>query len=90
MGEPALEQLPIDLDPDRAMRALFATFGGAFGATYVEGKTLLRDALCAALELSQLDAEDLVDALEQAGRLCFTHADELGDLWVIHEEETGR
>ncbi len=55
----------------RLARALDSRLGPQHPAGYLEGKTLLRDALCDMLGVSLCDAEELVDLLEGYGFLEF-------------------
>ncbi|HVK64412.1 MAG TPA: hypothetical protein VM694_08060 [Polyangium sp.] len=59
------------LGPASAGRALRARFGTFVGADYLPGKTAMRDALCDRFGVSQLEAEELCDALEASGALRF-------------------
>jgi hypothetical protein len=59
------------LGPASAGRALRERFGAFVGAEYLFGKTAMRDALCEQFGISQLEAEELCDALESAGALRF-------------------
>jgi hypothetical protein len=74
------------LGPSRAARALFTTFGPITDADYLTGKTLFRDALCERFDVSLLEAEELCDELERAGRIVFVQA-ESGVGWHIHAPE---
>lgn len=77
------------LGSPRAARALWITFGPITDADYLTGKTLFRDALCDRFDVSLLEAEELCDDLERAGRIVFVQTDE-GAGWHIHaphEEE---
>ncbi|WP_437673138.1 hypothetical protein [Sorangium sp. So ce131] len=58
-----------------AAETLAAVLGPLVDADYVQGKTQFRDVLCDRFDLSQLEAEDLVDALERSGRIGFLGAD---------------
>lgn len=68
-----------------AVRCLHERFGSVLEAEYVPGKTELRDALVASLQISQLAAEELCDALEYARTIVFIRTDE-GFGWHIHTE----
>jgi hypothetical protein len=46
-------------------------FGASVEAEYLPGKTRFRDALSEVFKLSQLDAEELCEALERSGRIRF-------------------
>ncbi len=89
MVEPVPEEDDLVLGPTRAARALWITFGPITDADYFSGKTLFRDALCDRFDVSLLEAEELCDELERAGRIVFIQAEE-GVGWHIHapqEEE---
>lgn len=66
----------------RAADALREAFGPTPEAEYVPGKTLFRDELCDRFGLSQLEAEQLCDQLEQAGVIRFV-SDDRGVGWLI-------
>lgn len=68
-----------------AMAALRDAFGAVTDADYVPGKTQFREALRARFDLSDVEAEALCDALEEAGLLRFVRTDdEIG--WHLHHE----
>ena len=74
------------LGPSRAARALLITFGPITDADYLTGKTLFRDALCDRFDVSLLEAEELCDELERAGRIVFVQTED-GVGWHIHGAE---
>jgi hypothetical protein len=77
------------LGPGRAARALWIAFGPITDADYLSGKTLFRDALCDRFDVSLLEAEELCDELERAGRIVFIQTESAAG-WHIHapgEEE---
>lgn len=61
---------------DLAAEALLEAFGLLVEAEYLVGKTAFRDALCARFDVSQLEAEELVDGLEGAGWIRFVESEE--------------
>jgi len=81
----------VELEVDKlaeATKALFHTFGPHAELEYLAGKTAFRDELCARLGVSLLEAEELCDALERAGRIAFHEAhieDEEPMGWTIAE-----
>ena len=79
--QPEIE--PIVISAASATRELLRLYGGVLEADYVSGKTQFRDALCAAFELSQLEAEELCDELEGASLIRFVESAELGSGWSI-------
>ncbi|AUX46938.1 hypothetical protein SOCE26_084480 [Sorangium cellulosum] len=58
-----------------AAETLAVVLGPLVDADYVQGKTQFRDVLCERFDLSQLEAEELVDGLERSGRISFLGAD---------------
>jgi len=76
---------PMVLGPERAGRALRERFGAFVDADYLAGKTVMRDALCEEFGISQLEAEELCDALEASRVLRFVTTPE-GVGWHIHDE----
>ncbi len=58
---------PTAITEGAASKALEEEFGALVDDDYIPGKTRFRDALAARFDLSQLDAEDLCETLEQAG-----------------------
>lgn len=81
-----LEEDDLVLGPARAARALWIAFGPITDADYLSGKTLFRDALCDRFDVSLLEAEELCDELERAGRIVFIQTEgEAG--WHIHAPE---
>lgn len=73
------------IGPSRAIHALSERFGALVDADYLQGKTAMRDTLCERLGVSQLEAEELCDSLEQQGVLRFVRSPE-GVGWHIHDE----
>jgi hypothetical protein len=80
-----LEPEELVVGPARAAEALYEQFGALIDADYLSGKTTLRDALCDRLGMSQLEAEDMCDSMEQAGLLRFIDTPE-GAGWNIHPD----
>jgi hypothetical protein len=72
---------------DLAVEALIDTFGLLVDAEYLVGKTAFRDALCARFDVSQLEGEELVDALEAAGRIRFVESEEGVGFRIAHREQ---
>lgn len=70
---------------DLATEILASTLGPLVDADYVQGKTQFRDVLCARIDISQLEAEELIDDLERSGRVQFIGAEE-GRGWHVHVE----
>jgi hypothetical protein len=67
---------PIDVDEidlEVLASALERRFGTRFSASYLEGKSMLRDAVEAELRCSDTEAEQLVETLESQGLLRFPH-----------------
>jgi len=67
---------PIDVDAidlEALASALGRRFGKRFSASYLEGKSILRDAVEAELRCSDMEAEQLVETLESQGLLRFPH-----------------
>ncbi|WP_437732042.1 hypothetical protein [Sorangium sp. So ce1335] len=67
---------------DLAAEILAGTLGSLIDADYVEGKTRFRDVLCGRIDISQLEAEELVDDMERSGRIRFVGAEE-GRGWHV-------
>ena len=70
--------------------ALRRRYGRHLYASYLRGKTLLRDAVVESLNCSAYEAEELVETLEMMGYVRFPHlADDTHPLtrhsWVIAE-----
>lgn len=86
MEDPVAGEDDLILGPARAARALWTTFGVTLDADYLSGKTLFRDALCDRFDISLLEAEDLCDELERAGRIVFVQT-ETDAGWHIHSPE---
>ncbi|MFT3766222.1 MAG: hypothetical protein QM820_12020 [Minicystis sp.] len=70
---------------EHAARLLADSFGPLVDADYLQGKTLLCDALAAHFGISILTAEELCDELERAERIRFVRTDD-GAAWHIHAE----
>lgn len=70
---------------ERAARVVEEVFGPLVDADYLQGKTLLCDAIAARLGVSILTAEELCDELERAARIRFVRTDD-GAAWHIHSE----
>jgi hypothetical protein len=80
-----------DVDLAVLSGALRRRFGRHLYASYLRGKTLLRDAVCEHLGSSIYQAEELVETLELMGYVRFPHlADETHPLtrhaWIISDE----
>ncbi|WP_437620600.1 hypothetical protein [Sorangium sp. So ce1151] len=67
---------------DLAAEILAGTLGALVDADYVQGKTQFRDVLCSRIDISQLEAEELVDDMERSGRIRFVGAEE-GRGWHV-------
>ncbi|MCC6552041.1 MAG: hypothetical protein IT372_03335 [Polyangiaceae bacterium] len=85
MADETVESPVITLD--RAAEALLAELGGLIDADYVTGTTRLRDALCARFDLSQIEAEEIVDDLEASDRIRFIDSEEGEGFRIAHREE---
>lgn len=72
--EESVQALVVTLD--LAAEALLAAFGPLVDDDYLAGKTKFRDALCDRFDLSQVEAEEMVDSLEVAGRVRFVESAE--------------
>ena len=62
-----------DIDLASLANVLYAQHGGRLEASYLRGKTVLRDALVVHLRCSDAEAESLVDTLELQGFIRFPH-----------------
>lgn len=71
---------------DLATEILASMLGPLVDMDYIEGKTRFRDALCDRIDISQLEAEELVDDLERSGRIHFIGTEE-GRGWHIQHDE---
>jgi hypothetical protein len=71
---------------DLAAEALLSGFGPLVDAEYLAGKTRFRDALCERFDLSQAEAEEIVDGLEGSGRIRFVESDEGIGFHIAHRE----
>ncbi|WP_437777342.1 hypothetical protein [Sorangium sp. So ce1097] len=69
---------------DLAAEILAGALGPLIDADYVEGKTQFRDVLCGRIDISQLEAEELVDDMERSGRIRFVGAEE-GRGWHVQQ-----
>jgi hypothetical protein len=74
---------------DLAAEILASTLGPLVDADYVQGKTQFRDVLCARIDISQLEAEELIDDLERSGRVQFIGAEE-GRGWHVEQGPSAR
>lgn len=85
--DPQRKRMPnenvMTVGPERAARELRERLGPLVEAEYVPGKTLMRDMLCEAFGLSQLESEQMCDSLEAAEVLRFVDLPE-GRGWHIH------
>ncbi len=80
-----------DIDLALLAGAVRRRYGRHLFASYLRGKTLMRDAIIVELRCSSYEAEELVETLELMGYVRFPHlADETHPLtrhsWVIVEE----
>lgn len=79
-----------DVDLERLTVALRRRYGRELYASYLRGKTVMRDAVEAELGCSDFEAEELVETLEMMGYVHFpqlpddTHA-LTRDFWIIEE-----
>jgi hypothetical protein len=71
---------------DLAVEMLVGMLGPLVDEDYIPGKTQFRDALCSRIDISQLEAEELVDDLERSGRIRFVRSEE-GRGWHIQHDE---
>jgi hypothetical protein len=71
---------------DLAVEILASTLGPLVDADYLVGKTCFRDALCERIDISQLEAEEVVDDLERSGRIHFVRS-EGGRGWHLQHDE---
>lgn len=78
-------QAPI-VTPELAASALIEAFGALVDADFLPGKTLFRDALCDRFGISEVEAEEMVDALEASGDILFVRSEE-GLGWRIAHSE---
>ncbi|AGP40402.1 hypothetical protein BE04_18655 [Sorangium cellulosum] len=69
---------------DLAAEILTGALGPLIDADYVQGKTQFRDVLCDRIDISQLEAEELVDDMERSGRIRFIGAEE-GRGWHVQQ-----
>jgi hypothetical protein len=80
-----------DIDLRRLAGALRRRYGRHLYASYLRGKTVMRDAIALELGCSAYEAEELVETLELMGYVRFPHlADDTHPLtrhaWIIEEE----
>ena len=80
-----------DIDLAQLAGSVRRRYGRHLYASYLRGKTLMRDAIVVELGCSAYEAEELVETLELMGYVRFPHlADEIHPLtrhsWVISEE----
>jgi hypothetical protein len=79
-----------DIDLSRLAGDLRRRYGRHLYASYLRGKTLLRDGIVERLGCSAYEAEELVETLEMMGYVRFPHlADDTHPLtrhaWIIEE-----
>lgn len=80
-----------DIDLAQLAGGLRRRYGRHLYASYLRGKTLMRDAVAEQLGCSAYEAEELVETLEMMGYVRFPHlADDTHPLtrhsWIIQEE----
>jgi hypothetical protein len=80
-----------DIDLSQLTGALRRRYGRHLYASYLRGKTLIRDAIIEQLGCSAYEAEELVETLELMGYVRFPHlADDTHPLtrhsWIIVEQ----
>ena len=80
-----------DIDLSQLTGALRRRYGRHLYASYLRGKTLMRDAVIEQLACSAYEAEELVETLELMGYVRFPHlADDTHPLtrhsWIIAEQ----
>ena len=81
-----------EIDLSQLARHLRRRYGRHLYASYLRGKTLIRDALIDHLRCSEYEAEELVETLELMGYVRFPHlADDTHPLtrhaWIIEEQQ---
>jgi hypothetical protein len=79
-----------DIDLSQLAGAVRRRYGRHLYASYLRGKTLIRDAILEQLGCSEYEAEELVETLEMMGYVRFPHlADDTHPLtrhsWIINE-----
>lgn len=79
-----------DIDLSALAAALRERYGRYLYASYLRGKTVMRDAVQEQLGCSSYEAEELVETLELMGYLRFPHLDDdthplTRQVWVIAE-----
>jgi hypothetical protein len=73
----AMQIIPEEVDLTQLVALLRRSFGRHLHASYLRGKTLMRDVLIVEMRCSAFEAEQLVETLELQGYLRFPHlADE--------------
>ena len=80
-----------DIDLAQLAGAVRRRYGRHLYASYLRGKTLMRDAIVGQLGCSAYEAEELVETLELNGYVRFPHLDDdthplTRHSWVITEE----
>jgi hypothetical protein len=83
-----------DVDLVRLVHALTRQLGTSVYASYLRGKTVMRDVITAELGCSSIEAEELVETLEMMGYVRFPHlADDTHpmtrDTWKITDAPRG-
>lgn len=74
--EIAMNPSPEEIDLAQLARELALRLGSALDVNYLDGKTLLRDAVVDYLECSEAQAEELVETLELQGFARFPQLDD--------------
>jgi hypothetical protein len=62
-----------EIDLASLVESLRVTLGASLEASYLRGKTVLRDAIVARLDCSEYEAEELVETLELQRYISFPH-----------------
>ncbi|MGZ3440891.1 MAG: hypothetical protein ACXVDD_15310 [Polyangia bacterium] len=88
--DPSMQLVVEDIDLAQLTGALRRRYGRHLFASYLRGKTLIRDAILEQLGCSAYEAEELVETLELMGYVRFPHlADDTHPLtrhsWIIGE-----
>ena len=83
-----------DIDLSQLASAIRRRYGRHLYASYMRGRTLIRDAVADQLHCSAYEAEELVETLELMGYVRFPHlADDTHPLtrhsWIIEESAIG-
>ena len=81
-----------EIDLQQLAALIRRRYGRHLYASYLRGKTVMRDAVEAELRCSTYEAEQLVETLEMMGYIAFPHlADDTHPLtrhsWIIQEEK---